>query len=249
LWFHGQPDQALKKNEEALILAQALSRPYSLAQAAAFAAVLHQLLRDRKMARTRAEIAIELSTEHEFPFWRAMGMIVRGWTLTDTTEVTTGIAEVRQGLSVFSDAGGEIMRPYFLALLADLYGKVGQSEAGLSALSEAQAALENSGERCWEPELYRLKGELILKRSDHQNAESENQKDAETCLYQALDIARRQKAKSWELRAALGLSRLRQRQGKRADAKRVLTEVYGWFTEGLDTSDLEEAKILLAGLS
>jgi predicted ATPase len=129
LWFRGQPDQALKKNEEALILAQGLSRPYSLAQAAAFAAVLHQLLRDRKTARTRAETAIELSTEHEFPFWRAMGMIVRGWTLTDTTEMMTGIAEVRQGLTVFSDAGGEIMRPYFLALLVDLYGKVGQPEA------------------------------------------------------------------------------------------------------------------------
>jgi class 3 adenylate cyclase/predicted ATPase len=249
LWFRGQPDQALKKNEEALILAQGLSRPYSLAQASAFAAVLYQLLRDRKMARARAETAIELSTEHEFPFWRAMGMIVRGWTLTDATEAMTGVAEVRQGLAAFHDAGGEIMRPYFLAVLAELYGKAGESEAGLSALSEAQAAIENSGERCWEPELYRLKAGLMLQRSDRQKAESENQKDAETCLRQALDIARRQRTKSWELRAALDLSRLLQRQGKAADAKRVLTEVHGWFNEGFWTADLEEAKTVLAELS
>jgi predicted ATPase len=249
LWFLGQPNQALKKNEEALVLGQELSRPYSLAQASAFAAVLHQLVRDRQKARAQAETAIELSTEHEFPFWRAMGMIVRGWTLIDTTEAIRGIEEVRQGLAAFRDAGGEIMRPYFLALLAELYGKAGQANAGLSALSEAQAAMENSCERCWEPELYRLKGELMLEQSDYQSAGGENQKHVEICFHQALDIARSQSTRSWELRAALSLSRLWQRQGKRAEAQRLLTEIYDRFTEGFCTADLEEAKTMLAQLS
>jgi predicted ATPase/class 3 adenylate cyclase len=249
LWFLGQPNQALKKNEEALVLAQELSRPYSLAQASAFAAVLHQLVRDRQKARAQAETAIELSTEHEFPFWRAMGMIVRGWTLTDTTEAMRGIAEVRQGLAAFHDAGGEIMRPYFLALLAELYGKIKQPKEGLGALSDALAAIERSSERCWEAELYRLKGQLTLEEPDAQRVVAENQKDAEMCLRRAVDIARHQSARSWELRAILGLSRLQQKQGNRAEARRGLSEIYCRFTEGFDTPDLQEVNALLAELS
>jgi predicted ATPase len=132
---------------------------------------------------------------------------------------------------------------YFLALLAEAYGKVGLAEEGLSVLAEALAAVDKSGERFWEAELSRLKGELLLMRPVCDEPE------AEACFHQAFDIAHRQQATSLELRAALSLSRLWQRQGKRDAARQLLAEIYGWFTEGFDTADLQEAKALLEELS
>ena len=139
--------------------------------------------------------------------------------------------------------GAELIRPYYLALLAEACAKGGQAEEGLSVLAEALATVHKTGERFYEAELYRLKGELLLAQSTHQTTE------AETCFHQALDIARHQQAKSLELRAAMSLSRLWQRQGKRAAARQLLAEIYGWFTEGFDTADLQEAKVLLEALS
>jgi predicted ATPase len=144
------------------------------------------------------------------------------------------------------------VRPYYLALLAEAYGQGGQAEAGLAVLAEALAAVEKTGERWCEAELYRLKGELLLqsggqvRESGVSNPQSET---AEICFHQALELARRQQAKSWELRAAVSLSRLWQRQGKRAEAHALLAPIYGWFTEGFDTADLQEAKALLEALA
>jgi predicted ATPase len=134
-------------------------------------------------------------------------------------------------------------RPYFLALLAEAYGRGGQVEEGLCALAEALAAVEKTGERFYEAELHRLTGELLLARA------AANQAEAEGCLRRALDVARHQQAKSLELRAAMSLSHLWQRQGKRDEARRLLAGIYGWFSEGLDTKDLQEAQVLLDGLS
>jgi len=141
-----------------------------------------------------------------------------------------------------------------LGLLAEAYGCVGQTEAGLTVLADALAGVARTGERLWEAELYRLKGELLLQPGD-QGLESgvltadaglqTRDAEAEACFRQALDIARRQQAKSLELRAAMSLSRLWQHQGKRAAAYELLAPVYGWFTEGFDTADLQEAKALL----
>jgi predicted ATPase len=133
------------------------------------------------------------------------------------------------------------MVPYFLGLLADAYCSAGQIEEGLKVLIEAQAAVSASEERFWEAELCRLKGELTLKRS----REPQDQAEAETCFLRALAIARDQSAKSLELRAAMSLHRLRQTQGRSADARQMLAEVYGRFTEGFDTADLKEAKMLI----
>ena len=133
-------------------------------------------------------------------------------------------------------------RAYGLALLASAYGKVGQPEESLHVLAEAQAAAQGSGERFMEAELYRLKGTLLLARSAEQHAE------AETCFQQALTVARHQQAKSWELRAAMSLSRLWQ-QGNWARAYDLLAPIYGWFTEGFDTPDLQDAKALLEELA
>jgi predicted ATPase len=136
-------------------------------------------------------------------------------------------------------------RPYYLALLADGYGKAGQAEEGLRVLAEALAAVEGTGERWWEAELKRLKGELLLACEGPRQTWVE----AEGCFQQACEVARHQQARSLELRAAASLSRLWQRQGKRNAARQLLAEVYGWFTEGFDTADLQEAKALLEELS
>jgi predicted ATPase len=150
---------------------------------------------------------------------------------------------MRQGLDASLAIGDVNGRPYFLALLAEAYRNVGQAEEGLPIIAEALALVDKTGE-CWcKAELYRLKGELLLK----QTLPAKNQ--TESCFYQALSIARSQEAKSWELRAATSLSRLWQQQGKRDQARQVLAEVYGWFTEGFDTADVQDAKALLDELA
>jgi predicted ATPase len=150
---------------------------------------------------------------------------------------------MRQGLAIYQATGAEVGRPYFLALLAKGYRTEGQAEEGLRVLDEALTAVQKTGERWCEAELYRLKGEFIFARSSEDDAETE------TCFQQAMHIASQQQAKSLELRAAMSLSRLWQRHDKRHEARHVLAPVYGWFTEGFDTADLQEAKALLEELS
>jgi len=170
------------------------------------------------------------------------GTVLQGWALAQQGQWEEAIARMRRGYAAWRATGAEVDVPYFLVLLAEAYGKVGQVEEGLELLAEA-AVVVDKGERYWEAELYRLKGELLLARS------ADTQAEVEICLHQALDIARRQQAKSLELRAAMSLSRLWQRQEKRAEAHALLAPIYGWFTEGFDTADLKEAKALLEELA
>ena len=173
----------------------------------------------------------------------AMGAILHGWALAQQGKAQEGIEQLHQGLIAFRATGAELSRPYWLALLAEAYGTTGEPEAGLTALAEALTLVDTTGERWYEPELYRLKGELLLQHS------SDNQTEAETCFHHALDIARNQQAKSFELRAATSLARLWQQQGKRQEAHDLLAPVYNWFTEGFDTADLKDAKALLDELA
>src|SRR5262249_2487732 len=156
-----------------------------------------------------------------------------------------GITQIRQGLSAYQATGTELARTYQLILLTEAYGKKGQAKEGLGVLAEALALVDKTGERYYEAELYRLKGELTLPQSSVQGLASSVQKEAEECFWKAIEIARRQSAKSLELRAVMSLSRLWQQQGKREEARQMLSEIYGWFTEGFDTKDLQEAKTLL----
>jgi predicted ATPase len=149
---------------------------------------------------------------------------------------------MRQGLAATRTTGAKGLVPYWLALLAEACGRVGQVDEGLHLLAEALIVADHNAERWYEAELYRLKGELLLAQSPHQ------QPDAEACFQHALDISSAQHAKSWELRAAMSLSRLWQQQGKRDDARALLAPIYGWFTEGFDTADLQEARTLLEEL-
>jgi len=248
LYYLGYPDQVFKRIDAALTLAQELSHPHSLANALYWAASVHQLRQEGYAAQERAEVLIALSTEQGFPFWLAGGTFLRGWALAEQGQGEEGIAQMQQGLAAFRAMGTESSRPYFLALLAEAYGKGGQAEEGLTVLAEALATVEKTGERFHEAELYRLKGELTL-QSKVQGPKSQVEKEAEECFLQAIEITRRQSAKSLELRAVMSLARLWQQQGKREEARRMLAEIYGWFTEGFDTADLKEAKALLDELA
>ncbi len=242
LWWLGYPEQGLAHIQAALPLAQALSHPFSLAHTLGGAAITHQFRREMNAAQARAEAAIALSTEQGFPYWLALGTIVRGWALALQGQAEEGITQIRQGLTAWRATGSEIVRPYCLTLLAEAYAQRGQAEEGLAVVSEALETVATTGERFYEAELHRLRGELSLQLPTPLA-------EAEACLQQALALARRQQARSLELRAAMSLSRLWQRQGKRADARELLAPLYGWFTEGFDTPDLQDAKALLAELA
>jgi predicted ATPase len=243
LWRLGYPDQGLVRTEEAVALAQQLAHPFSLGFALAIGAMFHQLRRERPAVQEHAEAAISLATEQGFPYWRAIGSILRGWALAYQGQTREGHEQIQQGLTAWRATGAEVFRPYFLALLAEVYGAMGQPETGMTALMEALMLVEKTGERWYEPELYRLKGALLLQQSADHHAE------AQACFQQALAVARRQQAKSWELRAGMSLSRLWQQQGKRTEACELLAPIYDWFTEGFDTADLQEARALLEELA
>jgi len=193
----------------------------------------------RAAAQARAEAAIVLATEQGFPFWREMGTMRRGWALAAQGHREEGIAQIQQGLAPMQAAGVKLRRAHWLALLAEAYGQVGETQAGLSVLAEALATVHNHGGHSWEAELYWLKEELLLRQTGGQGGETER------CFQHACTVACRQQAQSLELRAAMSLARLWQQQGKREEARQLLVEVYSWFTEGFDTADLQEAKALL----
>ena len=243
LWCLGYPEQALHKSDEAVALAQKLSHPFSLTVALSYAAMLSQFRRQMHATRKRAEATVALCEGHGFAYYLAWGTIVQGWVGVESGKVEDGMAEMQQGLAALRATGSSLRLPYYRALLAAAFGKTSHVAEGLRALDEAFADVQQTGERWLEAELHRLKGELLLQKP------SDNSAEAETCFQKALDIARQQQAKSWELRAANSLARLWQSQGKRLEAYDQLAPVYGWFTEGFDTADLQEAKVLLEGLS
>lgn len=238
LWILGYPDQALQWLHEAVRLAQGLNHPFSLAFALHFCASLYQRRREVPLVREHAEALMALSLDQGFPQWVAFGRCLRGWALVGQGQGAEGIAQMHQGYSS-QTRGQELGRPVLLAMLAEAYGTVGQAQDGLRAVTDALAAVHNSEEHTYEAELYRLKGELLLQQS------SQNPAEAEACFHQALDVASSQQAKSWELRAATSLARFWQSQGKGSEARELLAPVYGWFTEGFDTADLQDAKSLL----
>jgi predicted ATPase len=171
-----------------------------------------------------------------------LGTCWRGWALAMQGQGAAGLAQLHQGLAAVVATGQELTRPLCLVLLAEALGQVGQVAAGLRLLAEARTVLEASRRGDLLAEAYRLQGEFLLRQAVSEAAQ------AEACFHQALAIARRQQAKSWELRATVSLSRLWQQQGKRQEARQLLADVYGWFTEGFDTADLQEAKALLEDL-
>jgi class 3 adenylate cyclase/predicted ATPase len=243
LWHLGYPDQALAMSREALDLAQKLSHPFSLAVALNYTAMLHQFRREPRAVHAQAEAAIALCTEERFAYYLAWGTTMHGWARVAQGQDEEGLAQMRHGLATLRATGASLRLPYYLVLLAEACGQTGQAAEGVTLLAEALAQAHKAGESWTEAELHRLKGELLLSLS------ADNHTEAEGCLHQALAVARRQQAKALELRAATSLSRLWQQQGKRTEAYQLLAEVYGWFTEGFDTPDLQAAKVLLEALA
>jgi class 3 adenylate cyclase/predicted ATPase len=230
-WLLGYPDRALRHSEEMLALARDVGHPYSLAWAFSFSAWVHQYRREPAAARRQAEAAIALAQTQGFNLFAAMGTMFRGWALAASGEAREGIPELRRGIEAYRSTGAESSRAHWLVLLAEAHGAAGEFEAGLRALDEAD--IERTGERYYEAELHRLRGELLLARGGAASA------DAERCYQRALEVARAQRARSLELRAAISLSRVKQ------DAIGIVARAYGEFTEGFDTADLLEASAIV----
>jgi adenylate cyclase len=244
LWCLGFPSQAVQRSQEAIALAQASGDPMSLAFTQLYAAYLHQRRREVLAVQTHAEALLTLATAHGFAHHVAYGTFWRGWALARQGQQAAGLAQMSQGLDDLVATGSLVARPLCLSQLAEATGHAGDVDAGLRLLAEAMEACTTGERGDGLAEAHRLKGELLLQGNGIVQAA-----EAAACFEQALSIARRQQAKSWELRAAMSLSRLRQQQGKRADAYALLEPVYAWFTEGFDTADLQEARALLEVLA
>jgi predicted ATPase len=266
LWHLGCPEQALQKSYAALQRAQQLRLPYMHAFALNCAARLHQLCGDTEGVRKHATAALQIATIQGFASMREMGRVYLGWVLVQEGKGEEGIAQIHQGMTAYRATGGEAFRTYYLALLAEAYGSIGQHEAGLHTITEALTMVRRAGGRYYEAELYRLKGELTLQKfsvassqllvpnpksfiPNTQHLTPGTRAEAEECFRHAIAIARRQRAKSLELRATMSLSRLWQQQGKKRQAYQMLAKIYGWFTESFETADLQAARALLEALA
>ncbi|MBI3797316.1 MAG: AAA family ATPase [Deltaproteobacteria bacterium] len=249
LWVLGYPEQALTRVYEALHLAQELRHPHSLACALTWTAVLHSERGDGHLIQEHADALVALSSEHGFPSFLGVGTALRGVALLNVQKQwAEGIAQIQQGL-VWE---GETWRTLYLAWLARGYGGVGQVDDGLATIAEALKLVEKNDERLYEAEVWRVKGELLLVQEGlRPQAEGlrEKTEEAETCFQKAIEVAQKQQAKSLELRVVMSLARLWRQLGKKEAARQRLAEIYGWFTEGFDTQDLQEAKTLLAELA
>jgi predicted ATPase len=242
-WLLGHPARAVESNHAALTLARELSHQFSLALALHWAAMVHQLRRDVEPTRELAESLVALCTDHGFQQWRAGGTILVGWAQAEQENGGAGIARLCQGIGEYRAMGTKLFVPYYLSLLAAAHLEHGDAAAGLAAAAEAVEVAAGTGERIWDAEIYRLKGELLLA------LDPVNESQAEIAFRQAIEIGRGQGARGWALRAVTRLSRLLRQQGKRDEARQMLAEIYVWFTEGFDTADLRDAKALLDALS
>jgi predicted ATPase len=239
LWFLGYPDKALSMSRKTTLLAQETSHPMTEVYVGVFTAMFHRFRRDMEPARKLADKAAKESADQGFELFLASANAVKG-SLVALDSMDDGIALMKAGVAGWRATGAELFVPFFLALLAEAYGEAGREEEGLAALDEALAIVDKSGkdgERLWDAELSRVKGELLLGNSDAVQAEA--------CFHEALRIARAQGAKSWELRASVSLCHLWKKQGRLKEGRALLREIYNWFTEGFDTPDLVNAKALL----
>jgi DNA-binding SARP family transcriptional activator len=245
LWFLGYPDQAQQRGDEALTLAQTVAHPVTLTLTLMFLTALQLSRRDGQRAQQHAEALISVAAEQGFTDRAAQGVSHRGMALVMQGK-EEGVVEIQRGLNASQATGFDLLKPYYLTSLAEWYAQSGQTEQGLNLLAEGLAVLEQSDKRTGESEMYRLQGELLVMRHRCQaRIPAGHFAEGEACFRQAIEIAQRQQAKSCELRATTSLCRLWQAQGKAAAAYALLAEVYGWFTEGFDTVDLQEAKALL----
>ena len=205
--------------------------------------LVHCFRGEAAAASNFADAMFHLAHDQGFRGFLDMAIAQRGVVLIASGHAEEGISQLREGLD-HSEGGFEVMRTFFLAYLAEGYGLVGRVDEGFAALEQAMALVESTGVCVYEAELNRIKGELTLKRPEA-GSNSKTKEEAETLFRRAIEVARRQSAKSWELRATMSLARLLDKQGRRDEARAMLADIYGWFTEGFDTADLKDANALL----
>jgi predicted ATPase len=243
LWHLGYPDEAVRHSGQAIAIAEEVSHPFSQGVARWWTTGLVQLRGEIKQTREMAEDLLEFTTEQGFPFGAAHAQVMGGWALVKQGQPDEGIAQLRAGLMAYRATGAELESSHWLGLLAEASCDAGRAEEGLRAVAEALDHVGQTGIVYYEPELHRLHGELWL------CCDPTDALKAEACFCRALEIARSQQAKSWELRTATSLARLWRDQGKRAEARDLLAPIYGWFTEGFGTPVLQEARALLEELA
>ena len=251
LWALGYPEQSRRRMEEAISLAQKASEPRAMAFILVFAAFHYRSSGEAEKARELAEKCIALCDEHGMSHESESVGVAYGWAMARQGYVEEGIARIRMSIASHNARGSMISTSQYLAVLADAYARAGRIEEGLDSVTKGLDFVNANGERHYEAELYRLKGELLLAQAGQQENPRADSLEvaAEECFHQAIEIARRQRVKSWELRATLSLAHMWQKQGKRMEAKEILKEIYGWFTEGFETHDLKQAAALLTELS
>ena len=243
LWLRGFPDQGRRHAGHALELARELGDSASIIWALSTRAHFHLLLREKPPALEMADAAIVMGKETTFFYALLAARIVRGWALVQAASANDGVVQIREAVKVLSESRARLWLSFFLATLAEAFGSNERIEEGLKTVEEGLELVQQSGELCWEAELYRVQGELLLRRDLSHPGE------ARAALESAVEVARKQGAKSLELRATTSLARLLDRQSDRREARGMLAEIYDWFTEGFDTADLKDAKALLDKLS
>lgn len=243
LWTLGYPRQALECGRQALDFVKNLGHPHSQANTHAWVSLAFRSLGDIALAREVAEAGLAVSTEYGFPQWGALCTVIRGSTLAASGSIDAGLGEMHRGLSGWQATGAGIMMPAFLGFIAEVEIARGDVAAALGLIDDAFRRAEIYGERFYEPELYRIYGEALLAGA------APDWTRVESCFLRAIDVARRQEARSLELRATASLARLWRQRGRLADARRLLDEAARWFSEDLETNDLRDARHLLQELS
>jgi adenylate cyclase len=237
----GRSAEAVALAEEGLRHAREVKNLFSLGHGEAVMSWLHQYRREPEITRTHADAGLALAEEHGFPEWMIWGIFHRGWASSELGEVEKGVAEMEEGIAGFGRLGGVPRKQFARAMLAQGYQRLGHHDQALAIFEQGLAHVERSGEMIDTAEILRLKGELLLARDDLPD-------EAERCFNAAIELARAQHARWWELRATVSLARSLAKQGKREEARAMLANIYNWFTEGFDTADLKDAKALLEQL-
>jgi tetratricopeptide (TPR) repeat protein len=241
----GYPETCLAHAGEAVALARMLADPFNLMMALTISAMVHCLYRSGETSLRLADEAMHIAMERGFQQWLAFPLACRGSALIQLNCAEEGVTQLREGVAAYRATGAEGRMTDLLGSLAEGCAHSGRMAEGLQAVAEGLALSEKTGQRRYDAELYRIRGELLLKQDTDANAENE----AYACFRQALEIARGQQAKWWELRATVSLARLLAKQGRRDEARTMLSGIYNWFTEGFDSADLKEAKALLDELT
>jgi predicted ATPase len=248
LWLLGHPEQALASGTAALALTQDLANPFASLWVLVILASIHGWRGEVPAALEHAEVIVALAQEQGSVMCRAEGTILRSAATAGLGHDEIHVREAAEAVAILRDSAMQGWLPYYLALLAGIQCKAGHVDDALRVSGEAIEFSARLGEKWYEAELYRLKGEMIL-QSGGEHPTAAVRREAEACFEKALEIAKKQSARSLELRASTSLSRLWRQQGKRTEARQLLAGIYNWFTEGFDTKDLQEAKALLEELA